>query len=106
MPDSLRHGEVFDGIAELYDARRSGYPSEIVAVAVGLAGLGIGSRVVEVGSGTGKLTEELVACGLRVDAVDPGRKMIELARRRVKESDLVRFHIGRFEEVSLPAQRR
>jgi ubiquinone/menaquinone biosynthesis C-methylase UbiE len=105
MPDALRHGEVFDGIAEAYDERRSGYPSEIVAAAVELAGLGIGSRVVEVGSGTGKLTEELVACGLRVDAVDPGRNMIEFARRRVKASDLVRFHIGRFEEVSLPEER-
>ena len=105
MPDSLRHGEVFDAIAEAYDARRSGYPREIVAAAVELAGLGVGSRVVEVGSGTGKLTEELVASGLRVDAVDPGRNMVALARRRVQESDLVRFHIGRFEEVSLPEER-
>ena len=102
MPGSWRHGEVFDAIAEAYDARRSGYPREIVAAAIELAGLGIGSRVVEVGCGTGKLTEELVAYGLRVDAVDPGGNMIELARRRVKESDRVRFHIGRFEEVSLP----
>ena len=104
MPGSWRHGEVFDAIAEAYDARRSGYPREIVAAAVELAGLGIGSRVVEVGCGTGKLTEELVACGLRVEAVDPGRNMIELARRRVKESDLVRFHFDRFEEVSLPEE--
>jgi ubiquinone/menaquinone biosynthesis C-methylase UbiE len=102
MPESRRHGDVFDGIAETYDARRSGYPTALVAAAVELAGLGIGSRVVEVGSGTGKLTEKLVACGLQVDAVDPGRNMIEVARRRVGDSDLVRFHIGRFEEVSLP----
>ena len=68
MPGSWRHGEVFDAIAEAYDARRSGYPREIVAAAVELADLGIGSRVVEVGCGTGKLTEELVACGLRVES--------------------------------------
>lgn len=105
MPESLRHGDVFDGIAEKYDARRSGYPSELVVSAVELARLEVGSRVVEVGSGTGKLTEELVACGLRVDAVDPGRNMIEVARRRVGDSDLVRFHLGRFEEVSLPEGR-
>jgi len=105
MPDSWRCGEVFDGVAEAYDVRRSGYPREIVAAAVERAGLGFGSRVVEVGSGTGKLTEELVAFGLRVEAVDPGRKMIAFARRRVRDSDLVRFHVGRFEEVSLPEQR-
>ncbi len=30
--------------------------------------------------------------------------MIELARRRVNDSDLVRFHLARFEDVSLPAR--
>ena len=42
------------------------------------------SRVVEVGSGTGKLTEELVALGLHIEAVEPGRNMIEVARRRLQ----------------------
>ena len=102
MAEPWRHGGVFDAVAQAYDARRSGYPREIVSAAVELAGLSPGARVVEVGSGTGKLTEELVACGLHVDAVEPGSNMIELARRRVHGSDLVRFHLGRFEDVSLP----
>ena len=102
MAEPWRHGGVFDAFAEAYDTHRSGYPREIVRAAVELAGLSAGARVVEVGSGTGKLTEELVACGLRVDAVEPGSNMIEVARRRVNDSDLVRFHPGRFEDVSLP----
>jgi ubiquinone/menaquinone biosynthesis C-methylase UbiE len=104
MAEPWRHGGVFDSVAEAYDARRSGYPREIVRAAVELAGLGPDARVVEVGSGTGKLTEELVACGLRVDAVEPGSNMIEVARRRLNDSDLVRFHLGRFEDVSLPLE--
>jgi SAM-dependent methyltransferase len=102
MAEPWRHGDVFDRAAETYDARRSGYPPELVATAVDLAGLSPHAPVVEVGSGTGKLTEELVACGLRVDAVEPGPNMIEVARRRVNDSDLVRFHRARFEDVSLP----
>ena len=102
MRGSLPDGEVFDGIAEAYDARRSGYPRELVGAAVRIAGLDIGSRVVEVGSGTGKLTEELVAYGLQVDAVEPGRNMINVARERVGASELVRYHVARFEDVSLP----
>jgi len=102
MSERLRYGAVFDGIADEYDARRSGYPSEIVEAAVEIAGLSPGSPVVEVGAGTGKLSEELVAHGLRVDAVDPGANMLEHARRRVGNSELVRFHIGRFEDVELP----
>ncbi len=102
MSERLRYGAVFDGIAGEYDERRSGYPSELVAAAVEIAGLAAGSHVVEIGAGTGKLTEELVAHGLRVDAVDPGANMIEHARRRVDNSELVRFHLGRFEDVELP----
>lgn len=101
MSERLRLGAVFDSIAEDYDARRSGYPSEIVAAAVEIAGLVAGSPVVEVGAGTGKLTEELVGHGLRIDAVEPGENMIELARRRLGDTDLVRFHSGRFEDVDL-----
>ena len=58
--------------------------------------------VLEVGCGTGKLTELLTARQLNVDAVDPGPRMIEQAKRRVGDRDDVRFHIGRFEDVPLP----
>jgi len=104
MSERLAYGAVFDGIADAYDARRSGYPAEIVAAAIEIAGLRRGSPVVEVGAGTGKLTEELVARGLRVDAVDPGANMLEHARRRVGDSELVRFHLGRFEDADLPVE--
>src|SRR4029079_18300631 len=43
-----------------------------------------------------------VAHGLRVDAVDPGANILEHARRGVGNSELVRFHVGRFEDVELP----
>jgi ubiquinone/menaquinone biosynthesis C-methylase UbiE len=99
---SSRRGEVFDAVAEAYDDVRRGYPGELVDEALAQGGLATGSRVVEVGCGTGKLTELLAARGLEVDAVDPGARMIEVARRRVHESSLVRFHHGRFEEVGLP----
>ncbi len=97
-----RHGEVFDAIAEAYDRERPGYPSGLIDAACTIAGLSAGSRVLEIGCGTGKLTEALVERGLVVDAVDPGENMIAIARRRVGDSGAVEFHLGRFEEVSLP----
>ena len=98
-----RRGELFDDVAEAYDKARRGYPPELVDAALEQGGLAAGARVVEVGCGTGKLTEALVERGLRVDAVDPGPRMIEVARRRVGGSELVDFHVGRFEDVELPA---
>ena len=60
--------------------------------------------MLEVGCGTGKLTEALVERGLVVDAVDPGANMIAFARKRVRDADAVEFHLGRFEELPLPEQ--
>jgi ubiquinone/menaquinone biosynthesis C-methylase UbiE len=99
-----RRGEVFDAVAEAYDRERPSYPDELVDAACSIAALESGSRVLEVGCGTGKLTESLVERGLAVDAVDPGSNMIAFARKRVRDSDAVEFHLGRFEEVSLPEQ--
>ena len=97
-----RSGELFDDVAEAYDEVRRGYPDALVDAALLRGGLAAGSPVVEVGCGTGKLTESLAGRGLAVEAVDPGARMIEVAHRRVGGSSLVRFHVGRFEEVDLP----
>lgn len=95
-------GLLFERVAEEYDRVRSDYPAEIVDAACSIAGLEPGSPVLEIGCGTGKLTEALAARSLRVEAVDPGAGMIEVARRRVGDAD-VDFTIGRFEDAELPA---
>jgi SAM-dependent methyltransferase len=98
---ATRPGSHFDLGAEEYDAVRPGYPATLLDRAFDRGDLVAGSRALEVGCGTGKLTESLVARGLHVDAVDPGPNMIAIAQRRVGESRLVSFHLGRFEDVDL-----
>lgn len=95
-------GRVFDDVADAYDAVRQGYPPTLVDRVLERGGLGVGSRVLEIGSGTGKLTEVLLGRGLEVDAVEPGPNMAAAARRRLGEARPVTFHIGRFEDVDLP----
>ena len=99
-----RFGQVFDGVAAAYDDVRSSYPPELVATACKRGGLRAGSRVLELGSGTGKLTELLVEQGLVVDAVEPGPNMVEAARKRIGPTDQVTFHITRFEDADLPPE--
>jgi SAM-dependent methyltransferase len=88
-------------VAEEYERVRSGYPAVLVDRAMAVGGLEPRDVVVEIGPGTGKLTRELVARGLVVDAVEPDADLADVARRIVPESS-VRFHIGTFEEVDLP----
>ena len=63
---------LFDDAAELYDASRRGYPEEIVEFMVATAGLEAGSAVLEVGCGTGQLTEQLARDDFTVTAIDRG----------------------------------
>jgi SAM-dependent methyltransferase len=100
---AVERGLLFDGVAEEYDRVRSEYAPEIVDAACAIAGLDAGSPVLEIGCGTGKLTEALVARDLLVEAVDPGAQMVEVARRRVGDAPGVNFRIERFEDADLPA---
>jgi SAM-dependent methyltransferase len=96
------YGRVFDGVAAEYDAARPSYAPELVDAALAAGVLAGDSAVLEIGSGTGKLTELLVARGLRVHAIEPGANLIEAARRRLGPTDAVQLELGRFEDADLP----
>src|ERR1019366_2212765 len=73
-----RYGKVFDEIAAEYDRHRPTYPGELVDQACRVAGIGSGDHVLEVGCGSGQLTRGLVARGLHVTALEPGKSLIAL----------------------------
>lgn len=88
---------LFDGVAQLYEASRLGYPSDIVEFAVATAAVGADSEVLEVGCGTGQLTESLACYGFRLTAIDIGPSMVAAARRRLDGSALS-FQVSLFED--------
>jgi SAM-dependent methyltransferase len=92
-------GRLFDTGAEEYDAARPSYPASLVDAAIRRGGLEPDARVLEIGCGTGKLTELLVDRGLSVEAVDPGENMIAVAGRRT--GGRATYSVGRFEDVEL-----
>ncbi|MBW8751828.1 MAG: class I SAM-dependent methyltransferase [Propionibacteriales bacterium] len=80
MSDELRdHALSFGPVAEAYDRARPSYPAEAAAWLVGPKR----SAVLELGAGTGKLTELLVAAGHDVVATDPLPEMLGKLRSRV-----------------------
>jgi SAM-dependent methyltransferase len=94
-------GSVFDGVAEAYDAARPSYPPELVDAAIASGRLGAASRILEIGCGTGKLTELLVDRGLRVHAIEPGANLVEAAQRRIGDSTAVEYEIAKFEAAEI-----
>jgi SAM-dependent methyltransferase len=88
----------FDQVADLYDRARRPYPHEVVDDLVGLAGLGPGSRVVEVGCGTGQATVALAERRLRITCIELGGRLAAIARRNLAAYPDVEVVQADFEE--------
>jgi SAM-dependent methyltransferase len=99
-----RYGQVFDEIADEYDRHRPAYPDELIDQACRVAGIGTGDQVLEVGCGSGQLTRGLLARGLHVTALEPGRSLIALARQNLAGAGAVEFVNARFEDASPPRE--
>jgi len=92
---------LFDGIAELYEESRPGYPASVMELVAATAGLGAGAAVLEIGCGTGQLTERLASCGFRVTAIDIGPSLVAAARRRPRPVGAdVSFQVTSFEDLA------
>ena len=87
----------FAGVADAYDRARPSYPAEAAEWLVG----GKQSRVLELGAGTGLLTERLVAAGHEVLATDPLPEMLAHLRRRLPD---VPVAVGTAESIPAPSR--
>jgi ubiquinone/menaquinone biosynthesis C-methylase UbiE len=88
---------LFDGVASLYDTSRLTYPSEVVEALLTTTGTDAGHTVLEIGCGTGQLTEQLAGRSLEVMAIDIGPAMIAAAERKVRDP-MVTFGAAAFED--------
>ena len=75
----------FGSVAADYAALRPGYPADVVHFLLGARPL----RVLDLGAGTGLLTEVLLAAGHEVIAVDPSADMLAQLRTRLPQVQAV-----------------
>jgi SAM-dependent methyltransferase len=92
------NGIVFDSVAELYDRVRPTYPHAVFDAVADLGSLARGSRVVEVGPGTGQATGSLVRRGWSVIAIEPGPDLAAVAAERFADDPNVSITVSRFED--------
>jgi len=103
--ESGRRRESFDLVAEYYNVYRSPYPQEVVDTVIALSHLRNGSRVLEIGCGTGQLSVSLAQHGIDLLALELGPHLAALARRNLKRFSNVQVEVGSFEEWPLPPQK-
>jgi len=102
--DMTRLGMTFDQVPERYHRLRPRYPTAMFDRIAGVAGLHRGSRVLELGSGTGIATQELLARNWKVDCVEPGVALVSIARQHLDDAPGLTIHEARFETWPLPEE--
>jgi len=92
--------DYFEQVAGKWDQLRQGFFSETLREkAILEGGVQKGKLAVDVGAGTGFITEGLVQKGLRVIAVDHSEAMLRHMKMRLGDSGLVDFRIGEAERL-------
>jgi SAM-dependent methyltransferase len=94
----------FDTVARLYERSRPTYPSELVEHLVRLAEIGPGSRVLEIGPGTGQLSGALASHGASLLAVELGSNLAAVARRNLAPFANARVVVADFEYWTAPSE--
>lgn len=78
--DSNARVRSFDARAAQYDDVRPSYPDSAIDEILRFGQLGAEARALEVGSGTGKATRLFLERGLEITCLEPGSRLIEVAR--------------------------
>ncbi len=92
----------FDAQAELYNQIRPRYPEEVFEALISITKLPAGSKILEIGPGTGQATTPLAKRGYAITAVELGASLADVARRELQKYKNVEVITGAFEEVELP----
>ncbi len=104
MQRDLKRGLLFETAAEKYERFRPTYPSIVVDQIVQIAQLSQESKLLEIGCGTGKATQLFAARGLQIDCVDPGERLVSIAKVACRHWAGVHFTIGKLEDIALNPQ--
>jgi SAM-dependent methyltransferase len=84
-----------------YDAGRPEYPERVWKVLAQRCHLAVGSRVVEIGPGSGLVTRRLLSTGVNVTAVEPNASMAAYLQRTL-DTNRAKVVNAPFEDAKLP----
>lgn len=101
----VRKRESFDSVSDFYDKYRTPHPKEVVHDIIDSAHLAAGSRVLEIGCGTGQMSVPLAEHGVNLVAVELGPHLAARARQKLRPFHNARVETSSFEDWTLPGRK-
>ncbi len=92
----------FDGMGEIYSNFRPSYPNGFIEYLYNEVGVDTCDNIADIGSGTGKLTEQLLEIGNKVYAVEPNTDMRNIAEEKLSGYEKFISINGTAENTGLP----
>ena len=101
MDNRKELGATFDTEASKYDKMRPGYADELFQAIFEYVKIGEGSRVVEVGSGSGQATLPVLKTGCELTSVEYGENFSKILMEKFGGYKGFKVITGKFEDVDL-----
>lgn len=95
-------GLTFDSIADDYNRYRETYPADFITDVLSTIPKTDAATLCEIGCGSGQATIRLADLGFDITCVDPGSRLLDLARKRLEGRSNVSFIQSAFESAELP----
>ena len=94
----------FHQMSDYYDKYRPDYPEEIIRTIINKANLAASSKLLEIGSGSGKATAQFADFGFEIVCIEPGVDLVEQGKAKFKDNKNIKFVASRFEDYSAPPE--
>jgi len=101
--DWEKESEMFNQTADYYDKFRPSYPRDIIDALIKETGIKEGSKLLEIGAGSGKATELFIDKEFNILCIEPGDDLVKIGNKRF-EGRSIRFETARFEDYDLPSR--
>lgn len=96
--DWIEESKKFDEVAETYDLYRPSYPGALINRIIEKTKVDASSKLLEIGSGSGKATELFVDKELNIHCIEQGPNLVKRGINKFIETDQVSFECVAFQD--------
>lgn len=101
MNDKINLRNTFDQDASLYEEVRPGYPNALFLDIIKFSEISEGSKILEIGCGTGQATLPFAQQGYAIHCIELGANLAAIAKHKLKAYPKAQVSVGNFEEFPL-----